>query len=181
MVTKGEKSFSELHEIAVRVAKNIHHCNDSEHGRSIDKYGAVRKFTGDFNGVYIDIIKDTRITVHNHPHKYKIPNTFSDEDIYRLLTKKHLCEIIVCSYGYYFTLRRGSYAGLSMDIRNQVKEMYQEIKIRVIKEWAMNPENSNKYLKTAEREVNSRLEKEYQKELTAYLTSKGLCYEKVKI
>ena len=66
MVITGEKSFEELHSLALTAARNIHLQDEVEHGRSIDKYGTVRKFSGDKDGVYIDVTEDTRIIVHNH-------------------------------------------------------------------------------------------------------------------
>ena len=181
MVKKIEMPFSELHKIAVRVAKNIHLCDDVEHGRTIDKYGEIRKFSGDLDGVYIDVVQDTRIIVHNHPHKYKISNTFSYEDIYRFLTKKYLCEIIVSSYGYYYILRRGTYKGLSLEISNHAKELYFEIKDKVIKECSQNPDNRNLPLRTIRKKTNAALELEYHKALKEFLTGKGLSYERCKI
>ena len=65
MVITGEKSFEELHTLALTAARNIHLQDEVEHGRSIDKYGTVRKFSGDKDGVYIDVTEDTRIIVHN--------------------------------------------------------------------------------------------------------------------
>ena len=185
MVKKIEKSFSELHNLAVDVAKNIHKSN-IEHGISIDKYGDIRKFVGDAFGVGISIVTNTRITVHNHPSEYKVSNSFSDLDIYNFLVTEQLCEIIMCSYGYLYFLRRGSYkitseATMPTRISKKAKEIYHSVREKVEKEYPKYPENAEKTLKRATKEMEELLWSEYHKELKEYLTSKGLSYGRVKI
>ena len=178
---KTEKDFETLHKLAVQTARNIHLRSDAEHGRSIDKYGNIIKTVGDDSGVYIEVNQDVRITVHNHPNEYKISEPFSDEDIYRFLTKKHLVEILVCGYGYYYYLRRGNYNGLSIDVRNDVKKLFRETQNRVLKEYTKNIENAVKSYKRGLKEINTLFESEYHKELQKYLNGKGLSYGKVKL
>ena len=181
MVTKSEMPFSELHEIAVRTAKNIHLQDSAEHGRTIDKTGNIKKFVGGIDWVIIDINQDTRIAIHNHPNEYKTPETFSDYDIYNFLSRKYLCEIIVCGYGYYFYLRRGTYKGLSMDIKSEVARIRTRVKQKIKKEYLADDSNDSKTLRRRIKEMNVKAERAYHKELCEFLSGKGLSYGRVKL
>ena len=181
MVKKIEKPFLELHKIAVRVAKNIHLSDDVEHGRTIDKYGDVIKYVGGVDWVDIDINQDTRIIIHNHPNEYKTQETFSDYDIYNFLSRKYLCENIVCGYGYYFYLKRGTYEGLSADISSEVVRIRAKVKREVMKEYLADISNDSKTPKVKTKEMNIKAEKKYHNELCVFLSGKGLSYGKVKL
>ena len=181
MVITGEKSFEELHTLALTAARNIHLQDEVEHGRSIDKYGTVRKFSGDKDGVYIDVTEDTRIIVHNHPHEFKAPNTFSGYDVYNFLANKQLCESIVCGYGYYFYLRRGTFTGSPMEVKNSLEKLYQEVIREVGDTYAADPSNQHKSLKCRTKELNILFEAEFHNELAKELGRKGLLYGRVKL
>lgn len=181
MVILEEKSFEELHLLALKTAANIHLQDDVEHGRSIDRYGNVKKFTGDKDSVRIDITQDTRITVHNHPHDYKIPTTFSSDDVYHFIAKKQLLEIITCGYGYYFYLQRGTFSGGAMEVAEGIDRIFAEVPGRVNKEYVKNPENAGKSIKRRVREVNELAENEIHERMGEFLGSKGLSYGKDKL
>ena len=199
MVITGEKSFEELHTLALTAARNIHLQDEVEHGRSIDKYGNVRKFTGGEKWVDIDVDENTRITIHNHrqsetgsrltircthpspPQEQKIPETFSGDDVYHFLINKQLCEIIVCGYGYYFYLRRGTFRGREMPVWNEICSIFSRVKDRVLKEYAKDPLNLAKSMKTKEKEVYLLIEEGIHEEVSRYLASKGLSYGRSKL
>ena len=181
MVITGEKSFEELHTLALTAARNIHLQSNIEHGRSIDKFGIVRKFAGGEGWVDIDVDENTRITIHNHPQEQKIPETFSGDDVYHFLINKQLCEIIVCGYGYYFYLRRGTFRGREMPVRNEICSIFSRVKDRVLKEYAKDPLNLAKSMKTKEKEVYLLIEEGIHEEVSAYLASKGLSYGRSKL
>jgi len=96
--------FSELHEIAVEEARRIHNAK-VEHGIAIDECGNIIRVVGDFSTVEIKTDRPIIIALHNHPHEFKEPMSFSDIDILNL-SENGLEEIMVCGYGYYFYLRK---------------------------------------------------------------------------
>ena len=132
-------------------------------------------------GIDIDVDENTRITIHNHPQEQKIPETFSGDDVYHFLINKQLCEIIVCGYGYYFYLRRGSFRGREMPVRNEICSIFSRVKDRVLKEYAKDPLNLAKSMKTKEKEVYLLIEEGIHEEVSAYLASKGLSYGRSKL
>lgn len=178
---KTEKSPNSLHAIAVKVAKNIHRMSDAEHGRSIDKFGAVSNYVGSMDEVGIEINEDTRITVHNHVSQFKTQTTFSEYDVYNFVAKKQLIEIIVCCYGYYYYLRRGSYKGTAYHIRTVVKSIYDTIPDKVSKEYYKNRASPDKSLKVMTIELNRRIGEEIHKSLHSHLVTKGLIYGRCKL
>lgn len=178
---KEEKNFEELHKIALKAARNIHLQDKVEHGRSIDIYGNVEKFAGGCDWVDIAINTNTRMAVHNHPNEYKEPESFSDCDIYHFLSKKYLWEVIVCGYGYYFYLRRGSFNGLSGDVQKDVLKIRAKVKREVKKEYLADERNNNKTIKRKMKELTHAAEARYHEELSTYLREKGLSYGKEKL
>lgn len=171
--------FSELHEIALKEAQKIHR-EKVEHGVAIDEYGKVTHFRGNENTVDIDVNESTSIILHNHPHEFKEPSSFSSHDVYYLL-HWGLKEIIVCGYGYIFYMRRGECTSLAIDVMRQIGKIYKNVERAEKKKFTENSLTDSDNISIHYQKMRVQIEQNYHKELKVYAKEEGLSYDKVKL
>ena len=68
-----------------------------------------------------------------------------------------------------------------MPVRNEICSIFSRVKDRVLKEYAKDPLNLAKSMKTKEKEVYLLIEEGIHEEVSAYLASKGLSYGRSKL
>jgi len=178
---KSEKSFTDLHNIAIDSAKMIHLKNDVEHGRNIDKYGEISKIVGDSDGVNILINENSRIVVHNHISEYRIPTSFSKEDVFFFLDSPQLLEEIVCCFGYYYYIQRGTYKGSAMAAANVIPRIRTSVSKMALKEFASTYDTTEKSLKVIDRDANLYVENAIHTKMIEEFSKKGLIYGRCKL
>ena len=149
----------------------------------IDEQGNVTCIVGngDEVGILPRLVNTARIIIHNHPHEFKEPSSFSGDDVYNLL-HHNLDEIIVCGYECYFSMRRGTCILRSMDVRSDLNRIYKRIDSRLKKKYLSGnlQTDINSILKDY-RSYKRELESEYHQELRSYSLSKGLSYRRGKL
>ena len=106
---RKKQPFKVLHRIALEKAREIHE-SPIEKLYSIDEYGDCYYAEGDAEKVRPTqaMMEREVISIHNHPHKQKLSSSFSGEDIFSLMDSPHIQEIIVCGYGVYYWMKRGT-------------------------------------------------------------------------
>lgn len=179
MDNAGKLPFSALHEIALKEARKIHR-EKVEHGVAIDEYGKVISFGGNENAVDIDVNKSTRITLHNHPHEFKEPSSFSSNDVYNLL-HFGLDEIIVCGYGCVFYMRRGKCMSRAIDVMHQIGKIYKNVELAEKKKFTEISLTDIGNINAHYRKMRIQIERNYHKALKEYASEKGLSYRRVKL
>jgi len=105
MVKQKEYTQEDLFHIILSKAKLIH-SKKTEWAYTIDHAGNLFGCeTGDKD--FVDVPEDkftsANIILHNHPHEFKEPSSFSGIDVFNLLYYKPK-EIVLCSYGRYFRM-----------------------------------------------------------------------------
>ena len=182
MDNAGKLPFSALHEIALKEARKIHR-EKVEHAAVIDEMGNVTRIVGngDEVGILPHLVSSARIIIHNHPHDFKEPSSFSGDDVYNLL-HYNLDEIIVCGYGCYFYMRKGTCILRSMNVRSDLNRIYKQIDSEMKKVYLPgNRHTDTQSILKDYRTYKVKVESEYHKELRSYSQSKGLSYRRGKL
>lgn len=173
--------FSALHEIALKEARKIHR-EKVEHAAVIDEMGNVTRVVGNGDEVCIPshILKTAKIIIHNHPHEFKEPMTFSAEDIYNLF-RHNLDEIVVCGYGCYFYMRKEACVMLAKDVLIDVRRIYREVEKIQFKRHFGEHNTDPKTARSEYRSYRCDILRECHRRLLAYATEKKLSYKKEKL
>jgi hypothetical protein len=177
----GKVPFPVLYEIALKEARKIHR-EKVEHAVVIDENGIVSHYTGDRDEVGLprSVLQYARIIVHNHPDEHNIPTTFTSADIYNLF-HHNLDGIIVCGYGDYFYMKKGSCCLLSRIILDDVKRIYKNVEKLQFKKHFGEHNTSLKGVKAEYRQYMADVASEYHSGLLKYASEKRICYGRAKL
>ena len=183
MVKKPEFTYEDLRNSILKKARTIHSLS-VEHGYTIEGNGEMYSFNdNDSGGVNFPMkkLKSAIIALHNHPHDFKEPSSFSGRDVYNLLYyKPH--EIIVSSYGVCFCMKNGGTTRLPSDVMHALDNKYNEIDTRLFNMYVRNQNNaSSRDMKANYKRYAVELEREYRAFLTVYAGENNLLYTEEKL
>ena len=174
---KIEYTDEQLREILLKKAKDIHN-QPIEHAYTIEQDGIPYKCPAGTDGT-VDIpeekAKTAIIILHNHPHEFKEPSTFSGKDVYNLLYYR-LNEIIVCSYGKYFSMKNAGCPLLSSQVMNLLDKEYKRLNRILYKKYVETAENTPAGIAANYKKYLTELEREYAKYMKQFALEKNLMY-----
>lgn len=182
MVKKIEFTYEDLRKVILKKAKNIHTLN-VEHGYTIECDGEMHTYNDKDGGevtIPVQKIKMATIILHNHPHEFKEPSTFSGLDVYNLLYYKPQ-EIIVCSYGMCFCMKNAGCKHLPSEVMYALDNKYKAITDKLFKKYVVTQNNSQRDMKMNYKQFKVELEQEYRAFLKSYSLENNLLYTEEKL
>lgn len=182
MVKKTEFTYEDLRKVIMKKAKNIHTLS-VEHGYTIECDGEIYSYNDDDNGEVNFPLQKIRLAIiilHNHPHEFKEPSTFSGADVYNLLYYKPQ-EIILCSYGMCFTMKDAGCTLLPSDVMHTLDKEYKRIDDKLFNRYISNQNTTPRDMKANYKRYAVELEREYRAFLMAYAKKVNLLYTEVKL
>ena len=183
MVHRTEFTYEDLRKVIMKKAKNLHALT-VEHGYTIECDGEMYAYNNENDGevrIPLQKIKMAVIILHNHPHDYKEPSTFSGEDVFNLLYYKPQ-EIILCSYGMCFTMKNGGCKLLPSEVMHALDKEYKGIDDKLFNKYVRNQNNNTaRDMKANYKQYAVELEREYRTFLKAYAQRINLLYTEEKL
>ena len=182
MVKKTEFTYDDLRKIILKKAKNIHTLS-VEHGYTIECDGEIYSYNDNDDGeinIPIQKIKLAVIILHNHPHEFKEPSTFSGADVYNLLYYKPQ-EIVLCSYGMCFTMKDTGCTLLPSEVMHVLDKKYKEITNQLFNKYISNQNNTPREMRENYKRFKVELEQEYRAFLRTYSKKVNLLYTEEKL
>jgi len=182
MVKMPEFTYDDLRNKILKKAKAIQSLK-AEHGYTIECDGELYSFNdNDSGGVDFPLkkIKLAIIALHNHPHAFKEPSSFSGRDVYNLLYyKPH--EIMVSSYGVCFSMKNNGCKELPSDVMHTLDNKYDEIDNRLFNKYVQNQTNIPRDMKANYKQYAIEIEREYRDFLLSYAKKINLLYTEEKL
>jgi len=172
-----EYSHDELREKIFDIARKIHR-KKREQVISIECDGKINKFPVGEDGISemdSDKVKMAVIVLHNHPHEFNYPSTFSGLDVFNLLYYR-INEIIVCSYGKYYIMSNNGCKLLGREVKNILDTEYLNIDKRLREKYINIAAKNPDMIKSGYRDYKINLEIEYNKFLKKFAKENNLKY-----